>query len=164
MAKDITAGGGMTIGVDLGDKHSEACVLDAAGEELERFRVRTTEPGLAKRFGGLEPARVVLEVGTHSPWVSRRLQALGHEVIVANPRRVRLIAENDAKTDGFDAELLARLGRVDPRLLAPVAHRGEQAQRDLVPGRAAAEETPSINQQLILVTFYYNSINNLIRF
>jgi transposase len=57
-------------------------------------------------------------------------------VIVANPRRVRLIAENDSKSDGFDAELLARLGRVDPQLLHPIVHRGEQAQRDLVLLRA----------------------------
>jgi hypothetical protein len=46
---------------------------------------------------------------------------LGHEAVVANPRRVRLIAENDAKSDGVDAELLARLGRIDPLLLKPIA-------------------------------------------
>jgi transposase len=51
-------------------------------------------------------------------------------VIVANPRRVRVIAENDDKTDDVDAELLARLGRSDPTLLRPIRHRGEQAQRD----------------------------------
>src|SRR5262249_8427181 len=76
--------------------------------------------------------RVILEVGTHSPWVSRLVTRLCHEGIVANPRRVRLIAENDSKRDDFDAELLARLGRIDPNLLAPIVHRGEQAQRDLV--------------------------------
>jgi transposase len=62
--------------------------------------------------------------------------AAGHEAIVANPRRVRLIAENDSKNDRFDAELLARLGRLDPSLLSPIVHRGEQAQRDLVLIRA----------------------------
>ncbi len=136
MGKDITADERRTIGLDLGDKYSEAVVLDGGGEEVERFRVRTTQPGLSRRFAGFEPTRVVLEVGTHSPWASRLLAAQGHEVIVANPRRVRLIAENDAKSDGFDAELLARLGRMDPRLLSPVAHRGEAAQRDLVLLRA----------------------------
>ena len=132
MDKGITAGGGLTIGLDLSDKTSEACVLDAAGEVVETFRVRTTPVALERALARFEPARVVLEVGTHSPWVSRLVTRVGHEGIVANPRRVRLIAENDSKSDDFDAELLARLGRIDPNLLAPIVHRGEQAQRDLV--------------------------------
>ena len=74
-------------------------------------------------------ARVVIEVGTHSPWVSRWLEAKGHEVIVANARAVRSIAESDRKTDRNDAEQLARLGRVDPKLLRPIRHRGEAVQR-----------------------------------
>jgi transposase len=132
MGKRITAGGDLTIGLDLSDKTSEACVLDAAGEVVETFRVRTTPAALERALARFERARVVLEVGTHSPWVSRLVTRLGHEGIVANPRRVRLIAENDSKSDDFDAELLARLGRIDPNLLAPIVHRGEQAQRDLV--------------------------------
>jgi transposase len=81
---------------------------------------------------GFKSSRVVLEVGTHSPWVSRLAERAGHEVIVANPRRVRLIAENDSKTDDVDAELLARLGRVDPGLLKPIVHRGKRAQHDRI--------------------------------
>lgn len=136
MDKNITAGGFLTIGLDLGDKHTEACVMDGSGEVLETFRVRTTQVALDRALARFEASRIVLEVGTHSPWVSRRVTAAGHEVIVANPRRVRLIAENDSKNDRFDAELLARLGRVDPSLLSPIVHRGEQAQRDLVLIRA----------------------------
>jgi hypothetical protein len=52
-------------------------------------------------------------------------------VVVANPRRVRLIAEASSKRDRFDGEALGRLGRIDPNLLAPIVHRGEAAQRDL---------------------------------
>jgi transposase len=76
-------------------------------------------------------ARVVLEVGPHSPWLSRLLAAQGHEVVVANPRRVRLIAEAERKSDRIDAETLARLGRMDPKLLCPIEHRGEAAQQHL---------------------------------
>jgi transposase len=136
MDKDITAKGSLTIGLDLGDKHTEACVMDWSGEVVETFRVRTKQVALDRALARFEASRVVLEVGTHSPWVSRRVTAAGHEAIVANPRRVRLIAENDSKNDRFDAELLARLGRVDPSLLSPIVHRGEQAQRDLVLIRA----------------------------
>jgi len=131
MAKGITTDGGVTIGLDLGDKWCEAAMVDAEGEVIERVRVRTTREVLAQAFHGYEGSRLVLEVGTHSPWVSRVLSER-FEVIVANPRRVRLIAQSDSKTDAFDAELLARLGRVDPNLLHPIVHRGEAAQRDLV--------------------------------
>jgi transposase len=132
MDERTTASGGVTIGLDLGDKTTEACVLDAGGEVVERFRVRTTQPALERALARFARCRVILEVGTHSPWVSRLATRLGHEAVVANPRRVRLIAQNDSKRDAFDAELLARLGRIDPNLLAPIVHRGEQAQRDLV--------------------------------
>jgi len=74
----------------------------------------------------------VVEAGTHSPWVSRWLIAQGFEAIVANPRRVRLIAQSDAKSDEFDAEVLARLGRADPKLLSPIAHRSAAVQRDRI--------------------------------
>lgn len=130
MGDRITSG--LTIGLDLGDRWTEGRVLDAAGEVIEAFRVRTTEPAMDARLSSYAPCRVVLEVGTHSPWVSRCVAKHGHEAIVANPRRVRLIAENDSKSDGVDAELLGRLGRVDPSLLRPIVHRGAQAQRDRI--------------------------------
>jgi transposase len=119
----------LTIGIDLGDRRSEVCVLGSDGEVVRRFSVATTREGLEKKLGALERARVVIEVGTHSPWVSRWLEAKGHEGIVANARAVRSIAESDRKTDRNDAGQLARLGRVDPKLLHPIRHRGEAAQR-----------------------------------
>lgn len=120
-----------TVGIDLSDTYSSLCVIDEDGEVLEEGRVRTTTPALSRRFSAMAPCRVVLEVGTHSPWVSRLLADLGHKVIVANPHRVRLIAESDRKHDRADAEQLARLGRLDPELLSPIRHRGRQAQEDL---------------------------------
>jgi transposase len=103
---------------------------------LEESRVATTAPALQRRFRGIEGCRVVVEVGGHSPWVSRLLQQLGHEVIVANARQVRLIAESTQKDDVLDAALLARLGRVDPQLLRPLQHRPEAVQADLALLRA----------------------------
>ena len=129
----------LTVGVDLGDAYSSFCVLNQEGEIVEEGRVRTTASALERRFQGLPSSRVVLEVGTHSPWVSRLIAGLGHEVIVANARAVRLIAESDRKRDRTDAERLARLGRLDPCLLAPIQHRGQKAQEDLafIRGRAS---------------------------
>ena len=140
MTKNNRVGSGMavkmTIGLDLGDRHSYFYSLDSSGENIESGRVQTTRSALEKRFRSFEAARVVIEAGTHSPWVSRLLASLGHEVIVANPRKVRLISDNEGKDDPVDAELLARLGRVDVRLLSPIEHRGEAAQADLAVIRA----------------------------
>lgn len=121
----------ITIGLDIGDTYTHFCVLDAQGDVLEEGRFRTT-PVAAQHWLTMHlPARVVMEIGTHSPWLSRLTTACGHETIVANPRRVRLIAASDTKTDRQDAECLARLGRLDPQLLSPIVHRSEHAQVDL---------------------------------
>ncbi len=120
-----------TVGLDLGDRTSRYCILSQDGTLLEEGQVATTEVALRRHFSPMDRARVALEVGTHSPWVSRLVADCGHEVIVANPRQLRLIYENQRKSDRTDAEYLARLARVDPKLLAPITHRGEQAQADL---------------------------------
>lgn len=97
----------------------------------EEARVTTTPKALTRRFAGMSPARLVLEVGTHSHWMSRLLDDCGHEVIIANPRMLRFIYRNDSKSDRADATYLARVGRLDPSLLSPVVHRSETRQADL---------------------------------
>lgn len=124
-----------TIGCDLGDKRSEICVLDADGNVKSRSTVRTTGRDMQLYFTR-EAAHVVLEVGSHSRWVANLLSQLGHRVTVANPRRVKLISDSNNKTDRHDAELLARLGRADVKLLAPVQHRQRQSQADLAVAKA----------------------------
>ncbi len=118
-------------GVDVGDRYCSMCFLDESGEVVERTRVRTTVGALRGAFAHRKPLRVAIEVGTHSRWISRLLLELGHEVHVANARKVRAIYESDAKTDSADAEMLARLVRVDPKLLSPVRHRREDRARAL---------------------------------
>ena len=132
MHQHITATPSVTIGVDVGDKTSEVCVIDRDGEWLKSETIHTTPRSLERAFGDYEGARIVIEVGTHSPWISRTLEERGFEVVVANARRVRLIASAERKNDKIDAGTLARLGRLDPMLLAPISHRGKQAQQDLV--------------------------------
>lgn len=120
---------GMTIGLDLGDMHSEFCALDSAGAVLRRGKVATTPGAIAAFFGKIPPCRVALEVGTHASWLGEALRARGHQVVVANPRRLKVISESQRKTDRNDAELLARLARSDLELLSPVELR-DQAQRE----------------------------------
>jgi len=124
--------GSITIGMDLGDKTSRYCVIDQEGEVLFEGAVATTKKGLAQTFGVLARCRIALEVGAHSPWISRLLKSFGHEVIVANARQVKLISESSRKNDRLDAQTLARLARMDPKLLRPIQHRSEEAQQDLM--------------------------------
>jgi transposase len=128
----------LTIGLDLGDRNSWYCVLDEAGQIQLEQRVRTNAKALQEVFGVMPRCRIALEIGTHSPWISRLLSELGHEVIVANARKVRLIGESRKKDDRLDAQTLARLARIDPELLYPVKHRSAQAQADLMMIRARA--------------------------
>ena len=128
----------LTIGLDLGDRNSWYCVMDEAGQIRLEQRVRTTAKALQEVFGTMPRSRIALEIGTHSPWISRMLSDLGHEVIVANARKVRLIGESRKKDDRLDAQTLARLARIDPELLYPVKHRSAQAQADLTVIRARA--------------------------
>jgi transposase len=117
----------MTAGLDLGDKYSYRCLIDTeCGEVVEEGRVRTTPEALRRRFASEQrPLRIAIEAGTHSPWVSRLLEECGHEVLVANARKIRLIYASKRKTDEIDAENLARLARVDPKLLYP--HKSTEA-------------------------------------
>jgi transposase len=128
--------GQLTIGLDLGDRSSFYYVLDRAGEVIQEERVATNPEAMKNTFEKMPASRIALETGTHSPWVSRLLTELGHEAIVAHSRNVRLIGERRRKDDRLDAQALARLARIDPKLLSPIQHRSAQAQADLAVLRA----------------------------
>src|SRR3977135_2779557 len=129
----------LTIGVDLGDRWSFYCVLDEAGKIILEQKVPTTPEAMKQTFSRIPQSRMALETGTHSPWVSRLLTELGHEVIVAHAQKVQLITKSNRKDDRHDARTLARLARIDPALLGPVRHRSVQAQLHLTVIRARAE-------------------------
>src|SRR5499427_7993328 len=153
-----TCKGQLTIGLDLGDRSSSYCVLDAAGEITLEQKLPTTPEGMKQTFAKMPRCRLAMETGAHSPWVSRLLTALGHEVIVAHARNVRLIGESRRKDDRIDARTLARLARIDPQLLSPVQHRSAQAQIHLTVIRARAElvsaRTALVNSARGLVKSY----------
>jgi transposase len=124
------------IGIDLGDKKSNYCFMGRGEEYLAEDQMPTTLEAFAAYFKAIPRSRVVLEVGTHSPWVSNLLESLGHEVYVANPRKMESIRKNKRKNDKKDARTLTRLVRADPQLLHPIRHRGIQAREDLILLRA----------------------------
>jgi len=130
--------GQLTVGLDLGDRSSAYCVLDGAGEILLEQKVATTPEAMRQVFEKMPRCRIAMETGTHSPWVSRLLTTLRHEVIVAHAQKVRLIVKSRRKDDRLDARTLARLARIDPELLSPVQHRSAQAQLHLTEIRARA--------------------------
>jgi len=119
--------------MDLSDKKIAICVVDSKGRNLEEAEIMNTEAGIKKFIRGYPgyALRVAMETGTHSPWVSRLLEREGCEVLVGNARKLQMIWKSARKSDRKDAEMLARIGRCDRKLLSPIQHRNEQAQADL---------------------------------
>lgn len=121
----------VTIGMDLGDKKHQICILDDAGQVVQQDRINNTMVAVRKYFTQHSGVLVAMETGTHSPWISRLLQSLGCRVLVGNSRKLRAIWNNPQKSDLHDAEMLARIARFDPQMLWPVHHRSERAGADL---------------------------------
>ena len=144
MQQSTQASQRLSIGIDLGDRDSQICVLDPqTGEVAEEAKLRSSRKAFQQRFESMKPATIAIESGGHTPWVSRLLEQAGHEVVVANPRRTRLIYQNNSKSDRVDAEMLARLVTADRKLLYPVQPRSAdtQAARAIVKARDAAVTT-----------------------
>jgi transposase len=129
----------LTIGLNLGDLWSFYCVRDEAGQVILEQKLPTTPEAMKQTFGKIPRSLIALETGTHSPWVSRLLTDLRHEVIVAHAQKMQLITKSSRKDDRHDAQTLARPARVDPELLGPVRHRSAQGQIYLTVIRARAE-------------------------
>src|SRR6202041_2747280 len=129
----------LAIGLDLGDRWSFYCILDEAGKIILEQKLPTTAEAMKQTFEKTPRSLIALETGTHSPWVSRLLKELGHEVLVAHAQKVQLISKSNRKDDRHDARTLARLARIDPELLGPVRHRSARAQIHLTVIRARAE-------------------------
>ena len=120
-----------TAGLDIGDRYCHYCLLNEDGEVMESGKIKTREKALREQFEGEQRMRIAMECGTHSPWISRLLKELGHEVIVANARKIEAITDSESKDDDHDAEQLAIFAHFDPRLLFPIQHRSAERQRDL---------------------------------
>src|SRR2546428_5124046 len=136
MTNDQTVAPSVTVGLDIGDRASRVYEVDAGGHRLREGTVATTRPGFTRYFESHVRCRVVLEVGTHSPWIAREIARFGHEVIVANPSAMYGRRRRSKRNDQMDAEFLARQGRADIQLLHPIQHRGAEAQRHLALIRA----------------------------
>ena len=119
------------IAIDLGDKFSVIVILDQDGEVIEESRIPTAMNAFTRKFKSIPSCCIAMEVGTHSRWVSKTLKDFGHEVIVADARKLRRIYENPRKEDKVDAKYLVRLACLDPKLLSPAYHQGQKAQSHL---------------------------------
>ena len=126
----------LTVGVDLGDKWSNYCIVGLDGEKLMEGEVPTAQVDFVDFFQSLAAARVVMEVGTHSAWARDVVASCGHEVLVANPRQMEGPKRRKRKNDRIDAHKLARVGRMDPQSLFPIEHRSVKVRQDLVAVRA----------------------------
>lgn len=145
-----------TIGLDLSDRDSHFHVMRGDGVTLETGKVASEHGALRELFARWKGCRLVIEAGGHSPWISRLGKDCGLEVVVANPRRVELISKSDKKCDRTDAETLARLGKSDIELLAPIRHRSKEAQEHLAVQR-------SRNLAVGTRTMHINSVRGVLK-
>jgi transposase len=141
----------LTVGVDLGDKWSNYCIVGLDGEKLTEGELPTTQQDFAEFFQSLAAARVVMEVGTHSAWTRDVVASCGHEVLVANPRQMEGPKRRKRKNDRIDAHKLARVGRMDPQSLFSIEHRSVKVRQDLVAVRAR-NAAVAVRKDLINVT------------
>src|ERR1700758_2734194 len=119
------------VGIDLGDKNCEVCVFNQDGEYEQSFRLPMKGADLQGYFLSIGRSRVAIEAGGQSRWVAEVIEQCGHQVFVANSRKVAYIHQSDAKNDPGDAYKLAELVYFKPRLLHPIQHRSREAQADL---------------------------------
>lgn len=131
MKKRITLDAVKAIGIDLGDKSHQVCMLSEDKKVVLETSLSNTHEALENMFSTHPSTTIALECGTHSAWISSALEGWGHTVVVANPRQLKLISQSASKTDRNDARLLARLVLADPELLRPIRHRTAATQADL---------------------------------
>ena len=141
----------LTVGVDLGDRWSNFCILGLDGEKLTEGELRTTPEDFAEFFQAMAAARVVMEMGTHSAWVRDVVASCGHEVLVANPRQMEGPKRRKRKNDRIDAHKLARVGRMDPQSLFAIEHRSVEVRQDLMAVRAR-DAVVAVRKDLINTT------------
>jgi hypothetical protein len=90
----------LTIGVDLGDRWSFSVFLNKSGKIILEQKLSTTAEAMKQTFTRIPRSRIALETGTHSPWASRLLTQLGHEVIVAQRGIEHGIARGSGERSG----------------------------------------------------------------
>jgi transposase len=88
-----------TIGIDVGDRRSHACVVDGSREIVEEFSFETYSMARCRHLLR-EPCQVILEVGPHSRWMQKCLSALGHTVRVVDARKIHLISRSMQRPTG----------------------------------------------------------------
>jgi transposase len=126
----LKAGKRVTAAIDLGSKHSVAGWVDAEGEAIARERIASSSVALERTFGGLPAMLIVIESGGHANWVARRLRAMGHEVIVADAKRLKLLWDTKSKDDNRDTFFMARIGARCPEFLCAVEPRSLESEQN----------------------------------
>lgn len=120
------------IGIDIGDKVNFVCTLNNKGEILFRKEIDNNKEAMEEYFDSIEKASIVFEVGSHSPWISRLLVGIGHDVFICNPRQLAAVSQNLKKSDEEDCLILAQLLLTGKHLLKQVHHANEDKMRDFL--------------------------------
>jgi transposase len=147
----------VTTGLDIACKRTYQYTVDPAGNCVSEGYIPTTHTALTQLLLG-PPRRVVIEACGSTRWIKQHCEELGHEVIVANPRKLHLISKNEHKNDARDARLLAEVGQLQPHLLYPVRLRGDDCQRVRV---LMAARRQLVDQRVASVNFVRAQLRTL---
>ncbi|MCH7687769.1 MAG: transposase [Planctomycetes bacterium] len=115
------------VGVDLHKKSITLCVLNQERKLICRRRLfcQNTD-GIRKFFGELDTFRVVVEATASYEWFVEIVEPMADEVVLAHPKKLRVIAESTRKSDKLDATVLAQFLALD---MIPRAYRPTPRQR-----------------------------------
>lgn len=127
-----------SIGIDLGDKYSDVVIINRSEEILHQSRIKTTRKGFSDFAATIEPESiVVIEVGSHSPWINDLFEDLGIELVVANSHHAgKVMMANGKKNDLSDAFTLAYFGFCPRSMIRPIIHRTKESRNHLALIRA----------------------------
>jgi len=132
----------ITIGMDLGDKKNYVVGLDINGNKKISKMIGNTQKQIDKFFDQFidkNNIKVLMETGTHSPWISEMLKNKNFDVVVVNSNKLPLISRSLSKNDMNDAELLAQIGMFNNKLLNTVEHRSKESRVDLTSIKSRAQ-------------------------
>jgi len=147
------------VGIDLHKKTISLCVVDQERDVLDRRRFYCSEPERIVRFFEERGAfQAVVEATASYEWLVSLLEPLADRVVLAHPKKLRIIAESTRKSDKLDAQVLAEFLALD---MIPEAYRPskrERAHRILVRQRSyISRRVTSVRNKIRRILSNYNA-------
>jgi len=115
------------VGIDLHKKIISLCVVNQERQVIQRKTLHCSQPDKIREFfAQLGPFEAVVEATASYEWLWQLLEPLAQRLVLAHPKKLRIIAESTRKSDKLDAQVLAEFLALD---MIPQAYRPTPRQR-----------------------------------